>query len=273
MNYKEILKMRTPLELVSLSIMVCAILMMTLTLFYIFGVNIISLFIPEIPDPYQITFNFNFETLIDFILPLVSFFSVIYILFLPLKYVLSQKNYRGYRAELILIGYSLLMIVFALQFLELYIPYSGDFKNSLLPFSLLPLFLAIIIFLIAIVYRYFIDDILQTRKDFFAPIFLIILLLCMALTTAFFIYDYVQQGNEDCVYIEAHIENQAKTLFESIEIFHAMDGKMNFLDCKRNSIWGITIDNLNGRAISGMFQRHWYLLLFHTKDRELSICF
>lgn len=192
MNYKEILKMRTLLELVSLSIMVCAILMMTLTLLYIFGVNIISLFIPEVPGPYQITFNFNFETLIDFILPLVSFFGVIYVLFLPLKYILSKKSYRRYRAELILIGYSLLIIVFALQFLVLYIPYSGDFKNSLLPFSLLPLFLAIIIFLIAIVYRYFKDDTPQTRKDFFAPIFLIILLLCMAFTTVIFIYDYVQ---------------------------------------------------------------------------------
>ena len=117
--------MRTPLELVSLGIMICAILMMAFNLLYICGVNIVSFFIPEVPDPYDITFNFNFEILIDLILPLVSFFGVIYILLLPLKYVLSRKSYRRYRAELILIGYSLLMIVFALQILELYMAIGG----------------------------------------------------------------------------------------------------------------------------------------------------
>ena len=234
MNCKEMLRMRTPLELVSLGIMICAILMMTLNLLYIFGVNIVSFFIPEVPEPYHITFNFNFETLIDLILPLVSFFGVIYILLLPLKYVLSRKSYRRYRAELILIGYSLLMIVFALQILELYIPYSGDFKNSLLPFSLLPLFLAIIIFLIAIVYRYFIDDTPQTRNDFCAPIFLIILLVCMAFTTGIFIYEYIQEGNEDNIHIEAQIKNQTETIFDLNEVFHSMDGKL------ANSGWEAT---------------------------------
>lgn len=193
MNPKKVLKRRTPLKMLSLGTMVAALLVVALIFSYICGTNLLSRILPTVPEPNHISFHIDFETLIDVIFPLLSLFCILYILSLPLKYVLSQKSYRGFRAEFILIAYSLLIIAFSLQLLEGYVPYAGSLKNSLLPLSLVPILLTTVTTLIAVVYRYFVDEKPQKTKDFLTPISLIVFFMCMAFAAAIFIFEYLQE--------------------------------------------------------------------------------
>ena len=187
MNLRQVLMRRTPLELCALSIMVLSLIVVALSFTYIFGIDILSRIIPDVPKPNPISLHSSLSIIFDVILPIFMLFAILYILSLPLRYVLARKRYQGYRSEFALIAYSLLMIVFALQYLESYVSYAGSFKSSLIPFSLVPLFLTAVTAVIAVVYRYFIDEKPQGWKDYFTGISLILFFLCMAIMLIIFI--------------------------------------------------------------------------------------
>ncbi len=193
MNLKHVLTRRTPLELFALSIMAISLIVVALSFSYVFGIDILSRIIPSVPKSNPISLHPNFLIIVDIILPIFSLFCVLYILSLPLKYVLARKRYQGYRSEFILVAYSLLMICFALQYLESYVSYAGSFKSFLLPFSLVPLLFAAVTTIIAVIYKYFIDEKPQRFKDYFEATFLVLLLLCMIAAAIFFLNEYVQE--------------------------------------------------------------------------------
>lgn len=182
---KEGSRKRSPLEVVALTTMALALLVVVFSFSHILGIGILSRLFPEMGKPNEAAFSSLFSILFDTVIPVFCLSCILYVIMRPLGNVLARKNYGGYRAEFVLIAFSLLMTGFALQFLCISPYVSGHARNSLHFITAVLALMGSVVLIIAVTYRYFIDGKPQGFRDYLVPILLIAVFLCMSVVIIF----------------------------------------------------------------------------------------
>ncbi len=184
---------RTPLEILAFTVMVVSLIVIALSFSHIFGIGILSRLFPEIREPHRISLYPRFMIFIDVILPALLLVGVVYVILRSLKYVIARKLYNGYRPELALIVYSSLFAALTLQLLEACIQYSEHFRDSLLLVISIFMLLSLVIGIVTIIYRYFIDEKPQRLRDYVKATFLVLLFSCMTAGVVFVLNEFVHE--------------------------------------------------------------------------------
>ncbi|MBU7026553.1 MAG: hypothetical protein HXS48_06395 [Theionarchaea archaeon] len=153
---------RTPLQICALGFMTAALVVITLSFSYIFGIDILSRIIPGVPEPPQLlppSFYYSHPRLLisDLVLPLFYLFGLLCIILKSLTDVLAQKYQYGLRPEFGLIEISLIVTAFALLILADHMQPAGDINGYLISISWVLCLLAIGTVIISFSYKYFID--------------------------------------------------------------------------------------------------------------------
>ena len=153
---------RTPLQICALGFMTAALVVITLSFSYIFGISILSRIIPRVPEPPQLSpssFYHSHPRLLfsDVILPLFYLFGLLCATLKSLADMLAQKNHYGIRSEFILIEISLIVMAFSLLILTGYMQPAGNINEYLISISWVLCLLTIGTVIISFFYKYFID--------------------------------------------------------------------------------------------------------------------
>ena len=156
MNPRDNVK-RTPLEICAFVITAIAVAIILLSFSHIVGIGILAKIFPNVPEPQPITLYPWFMIFIKIIMPLAALFGALYVILRFLKYVAVRKRSQGYRPELILIAYSLILAALMLQYLENHVQPAGSVNEFLMSLSLVFLLAAIVPTVIALYYKFHID--------------------------------------------------------------------------------------------------------------------
>jgi hypothetical protein len=152
---------RSSLTIGALIIMGIALIVITLSFSYVFGSHILSRLIPSIPEPHPITLNLEhfilYLFILDIVMPIFFFFGILFVIFLSLRHVISQKRSYGVRPEFALIANSLIMTAFGVHFLGGEILYKPNLSDLLYNISLILVLLGLGSVAIGFTYKYFIE--------------------------------------------------------------------------------------------------------------------
>lgn len=136
-------KKRTPLEICAFTIATISIVVIFFSFSHIFGVGILSRIFSNVPEPQPTVLYPRFMILIKIVVPLALLLGSLYVILRFLKYVFDRERPQGYKPELILIAYSLILTALVLQYLENHIQPAGSVNEFLMSASLILLLLAI----------------------------------------------------------------------------------------------------------------------------------
>ncbi|KYK31220.1 MAG: hypothetical protein HXS48_09060 [Theionarchaea archaeon] len=153
--------MKTPLQICALGFMTAALVVITLSFSYIFGIDILSRIIPGVPEPPQLlpsSFYYSYHRLLisDVVLPLFYLFGLLCAILKSMTDMLAQKNQYGLRSEFILIEISLIVMAFSLLILTDRMQPAGDINEHLISISWVLCLLTIGTVIISFFYKYFI---------------------------------------------------------------------------------------------------------------------
>ena len=146
---------RISLTTFSFFFMVIAFLAMSLAYSYIFGINILSLIIPSIPEPQPISLYPRLFVLINAFVPMIILLSSIGLILISLRDVLAEKCHYGIRPEIALIANSLVVMIFTLLLLASRIQPASSINDTLVSIGFILGLLALGTIAIAFFHRHF----------------------------------------------------------------------------------------------------------------------
>lgn len=145
---------RTPLEICAFTIAAIALIVIFLSFSHVIGVGILSRIFSSVPEPQPVLLYPPFLLLIDVVIPIVVFLCALYLILRFLKYAIVREPPQGYRPELTLITFSLMVAALILQYLEIHIQPAGSVNEFLMSASFILLLLTIGVFAIAVYYKF-----------------------------------------------------------------------------------------------------------------------